>query len=358
MKKLSAMNYNTIRKGFLLVAGTIAAATVMTACSGKTDEQAAKAEDEAVRVEVAKVDFRPVEQLNMFTGTVEADVVNNISPQSAMRIKKVYVEVGDRVSAGQKLADMDPNNLDQLRMQMENNELEFKRVDELYKIGGTSKSEWDAKKLAYDVSKRNYDNIMENTVLSSPISGVVTQRNYDSGDMFSMGNPLFVVEKINPVRLKINVSESLFTKVSKGMVVDFTLDVYGDEVFKAKVDIIYPTIDPNTRTFPVELVIENRDMRVRPGMFARVTLNYGVEENVVVPDRAVMKLTGSGDRYVYVVKDGKAEYRKVELGRRIDTEYEIRSGLNREETVVIAGQTRLKDGAKVEIVTKEQQQKK
>lgn len=335
------------RKGLLSTVVCMSAA--LTACSGgdkaATEEQA----ETAVKVQVAQSVFRPVEQLNVFSGTVEADVVNNIAPQSPVRIKKVYVEVGDHVRAGQKLADMDPANLDQVKLQMENNEVEFKRVDELYKIGGTSKSEWDLKKLNYDVAKRNYENLLENTALVSPISGVVVERNYDSGDMYSGGTPLYRVEKIRPVKLKINVSELLFTKIHKGMEVDVQLDVYGDEKFKAKVDIIYPTIDPTSRTFPVELQIANADERVRPGMFARVTLCYDVVDRVVVPDRAVQKLTGSGDRYVYVVEGGKAVYRKVELGQRIGNEYEILSGVNKGETVVTTGQTRLKDGSPIEV---------
>lgn len=107
-----------------------------------------------------------MDQVNSFTGTVEADVTNNIAPQSPMRIRKVYVEVGQHVSAGQKLADMDPANLDQVRLQMENNHLEFKRVDELFKIGGCSKSEWDAKKMAYDISRRNYETLPRTRVSS------------------------------------------------------------------------------------------------------------------------------------------------------------------------------------------------
>lgn len=343
------MNIKTLNK----IAMTMAVAIAATACSGgdKAKEEK-KAADGTMNVEVAKTDYREVDQVNSFTGTVEANVTNNIAPQSPMRIRKVYVEVGQHVSGGQKLADMDPANLDQVRLQMENNHLEFKRVDELFKIGGCSKSEWDAKKMAYDISRRNYENLAENTRLISPISGVVSQRNYDSGDMYSGASPIFVVEKIRPVKMKVNVSESLFTKIKKGMNVDFTLDVYGDEVFTGKVNIVYPTIDPSTRTFTVELLIANADERVRPGMYARVTINHGRAKHVVVPDRAVQKLVGSGDRYVYVVKGDKAEYRKVELGQRLDTEYEILSGVNPGETVVVAGQSRLKNGAKVKIVKK------
>lgn len=342
------MNLSTAIKSIsLLVAITLAS------CSNSKTVTAEKKADDAVKVEVEKSDYREVPQVNTFTGSIEAEVTNKIAPQSSMRIKKIYVEVGHHVAAGQKLADMDPSNLDQVRLQMENNQLEFNRVDELYKIGGCSKSEWDAKKTALDISRRNYQNLMENTILVSPTSGIVSQRNYDSGDMYSSGEgPIFVVEKIRPVKMKVNVSEAFFTLIKKGQNVEFTLDAYGDEIFTGKVNIIYPTIDPSTRTFIVELTIANADEKVRPGMYARVTMNYGTAKHVVVPDRAVQKLIGSGDRYVYVVKDGKAEYRKVELGQRLDKEYEIISGINPGETVVVAGHTKLKNGSIVSIVSK------
>lgn len=342
---------NTLK---ISASAAIAAAIMLTACS-KNEEQKTEVKEEATKVEVVQSVERELEGSNTFTGTVEAEITNNIAPQSSGRIKKVYVEVGDHVNAGQKLAEMDDVSLVQAKLQMENNEIEFNRVDELYKIGGTSKAEWDSKKLALDVSKRNYNNIVENTTLVSPISGIVTKRNYDSGDMYSAGTPLYTIEKIRPVKLIVNVSESMFTTIKKGMDVDFKLDVYGDEIFKAKVHLIYPTIDPATRTFPVELRVDNANEKVRPGMFARVTINQAKSKKILVADRCIQKLTGSGDRYVFVIVDGKAEYRKVELGDRFDTEFEILSGLNAGETVVITGQTRLKDGAKVQIIDSNKQ---
>ena len=149
--------------------------------------------------------------------------------------------------------------------------------------------------------------------------------------------------------LYINVSEGYFTKVKKGAPVSVKVDVYGDEEFKGKISLVYPTIDPATRTFPVEIQLVNRDQRVRPGMFARATLNFGTQDHVVVPDLAIVKRAGSGDRYVYVYKDGKVSYNKVELGRRMDTEYELISGVDNNSQVVIAGQSKLADGVEVEV---------
>ncbi|MDD7603952.1 MAG: efflux RND transporter periplasmic adaptor subunit [Candidatus Limisoma sp.] len=330
---------------------------VFAACTPKEETKNDKT-DEAVKVEVATGVEREVEETGSYTGTVEAFVTNNIAPQANGRIKKVLVEVGDHVRAGQTIATMDDVSLAQAKLQMDNNELEFNRVDELYKVGGTSKSEWDSKKLALDISRRNYNNLLENTTLVSPISGIVTKRNYDSGDMYRSGEPLYTIEKITPVKLLVNVSESLYTKIKKGMDVDFTLDVYGDELFKAKVHLIYPTIDPATRTFPVELIVANGNERVRPGMFARVIINQGRGKRVLVNDRCIQKLMGSGDRYVYVVKDGVAKYRKVTLGQRFNNEFEILEGLSAGETVVMTGQTRLKDGAKVQIITSKSKESK
>lgn len=300
-------------------------------------------------MKLADVTARPVEQIQEYTATVEAEVKNNIAPSSPVRIDKIFVEVGDHVSKGQKLVQMDAANLKQTKLQLDNQEVEFNRIDELYKVGGASKSEWDAAKMAYDVKKTAYQNLLENTSLLSPISGVVTARNYDSGDMYSGGNPVLTVEKITPVKLLINVSEVYFTKVKKGAPVNVKLDVYGDEAFEGKISLIYPTIDPSTRTFQVEIQLPNQNQKVRPGMFARASLNFGTEENVVVPDLAIVKQAGAGDRYVYVYKDGKVTYNKVELGRRMGAEYELKSGVPNNSRVVIAGQTRLINGTEVEV---------
>ena len=327
----------------------IATLALLMSCSGNKSEEATETQNEKVKVKVETVSVQDVEQLSEFTATVEANIKNNIAPQTPFRIEKIFAEVGDHVKAGQLLAKMDATSLKQAKIQLDNQEIEFKRIDELYKVGGASKSEWDTAKMNLDIRETSYKNLLENTSLLSPINGVVTARNYDNGDMYSGGEPVLVVEQITPVKLYINVSEGYFTKVKKGAPVSVKVDVYGDEEFEGKISLVYPTIDPATRTFPVEIQLVNRDQRVRPGMFARATLNFGTQDHVVVPDLAIVKRAGSGDRYVYVYKDGKVSYNKVELGRRMDTEYELISGVDNNSQVVIAGQSKLADGVEVEI---------
>jgi RND family efflux transporter MFP subunit len=324
-----------------------AIATLFASC-GRVEKAVDMEKDPKIKVQVKEVASRDVDQSGTFSGTIEAEITNNIAPQTPARIKKVYVEVGDRVNAGQRLAEMDAVNLTQTRLQMENDRTEFERVDELYKVGGISKATWDMRKMAYEISASSYDNLLENTVLTSPISGIVTKRYYDSGDMYNGGTPIYVVERIRPVKLMVSISEVLYTKVKKDMEVDVKLDVFGDEAFTGIVKVIHPSIDPASRTFPVEIHIKNADGKILPGMFARVTFHYGQEQHVLVPDRAVMKQAGSADRYVYTCKDGIASYRKIVLGQLIGDEYEVLQGLEEGECVAVTALSRLNDGTEIE----------
>jgi RND family efflux transporter, MFP subunit len=325
--------------------------SLLSACTGTKKEETANvaAVAEKPLVKVALVTVRPVEQSREYTATVEAEVTNNIAPMTPVRIQNIYVEVGDRVSKGQKLVQMDAANLTQMKLQLDNQKTEFNRIDELYKVGGVSKSEWEAAKMMLDVRETSYNNMLENTALLSPISGIVTARNYDNGDMYSGARPVLTVEQITPVKLMINVSESYFTHVKKGQSVKIKVDVYGNEEFEGKVNLVYPTINPATRTFPVEVRLDNRDSKVRPGMFARAIMNFGTMDHVVVPDVAVEKQAGSGERYIFVYENGKVYRKVVELGRRMGSEYELISGAENNSQVVIAGQSRLLDGIEVTV---------
>ena len=329
----------------------------VTAVSCGSSDKSAKSSEAAAevvlpKVEVTTVASRDVVQQVIFTGNVEAEAVNNIAPQQPRRIKEIRFDVGDHVRKGETLVSLENSALVQTKAQMDNAKIEYDRTDELYKIGGASKSEWDARRLQYEVAKATYENLLENTTLVAPISGIVTARNYDNGDMAG-GLPVLVIEQIRPVKIMINISENLFARVRKGMKVDVNFEAYGDEVFAGSISRIYPTINNATRTFAAEVTIPNNDERVRPGMFARVTLPYGKQNRVVTPDRSVNKLMGSGDRYVYVLEaDGTVRYSKVELGRRLGSEWEILSGLESGETVVVKGATALTNGCKVEVVNK------
>ncbi len=347
MKKIKGLNF------YILSLLTVA---ILASCGNKSAEgnkdamnTANAAGTEKPQVKLAKVETADIPQTETYTATVQSDIKNNIAPNTPLRIEKIYVEVGDVVRKGQVLVQLDASNLQQVKLQVENQQIEFNRTAQLYEVGGASKAEYDNAKMQLDVLSTQYRQLVQNTQLVAPISGVITARNYDNGDMYS-GNPILTVEQTNPVKLLINISENFYKLVQKGQNVDIALDAYEGETFTGKITIIYPTIDVSTHTFPVEITINNSSQKVRPGMFARATVNFGDARHVLVPDIALVKQIGAGDRYVYVYKDGKVSYNKVELGKHIDNQYEIISGVEPNDQVVIAGQSRLANDREVEVI--------
>lgn len=330
-----------------------ATALVMAVACGNKKEKAvetATVEDEAAVVSVAAAVVKPVESIQTYTSTVEPFAKNNIAPQTGGRISKINVEVGDYVTKGQVVAEMDKTQLVQVELQLKNNEDELNRLRGLYEVGGLSKSDLDQIELAYNVSKTNYENLLENSVLISPISGVVTARNYDKGDMYSMSQPIYTVQQITPVKLLVGISEGDYTKVKKGMKVEISAEALPGKTYEGRINRIYPTIDPATRTFLVEILVQNNNRELRPGMFARVNVNFGERRSVLIPDVAVVRQQGSGEKFVYILQsDGTVKYQNVKLGVRVNAEYEVLSGVEDEDLVVIAGQVRLKDGVKVSV---------
>ena len=239
----------------------------------------------------------------------------------------------------------------QQKLQLANAEKELKRLKQLYEQGGLSQSDYEAAELQYNVAKATCENLEQNTILRSPITGVVTARNYDRGDMYAMAAPIFTVQQITPVKLLVGVSETDYTKVKVGQQVSIVADALPGKTIAGKVNKIYPTMEAASHTFNVEVLVPNVDKALRPGMYCKVTVNFGDRTNPVVPDEAVVKQLGSGQRFVYVLNgDGTVRSSAVELGRHFGTSYEILSGVAAGDSVAVSGASALKDGSRIEIV--------
>lgn len=334
--------------------------SLLAACSGKDNNSAEDTKDEKPVVKVETVDSREVNQVGEYTATVEPELLNNITSSTPNRIKEILVDEGMRVSKGQRLVVMDDVNTTTYEIQVANAkanlanvQLNYDRALELFKIGGGTKQAVDQMELqlvnaknALATAERTLRNMRENTVLVSPISGVVTARNYDPGDM-SGALPILTVARVQPVKIVINVSESDLSRIHKGMPANVRFDTYGDENFSGTITLVSPVVDSQSRTFGVEITLPNADSRILPGMFGRVDLNLGQADHVVVPDKAVVKQPGSGAHYVYVYSDGKVSYNKVTLGRRLGDTYELIEGVEPGAQVVVSGQGKLANGMEV-----------
>ncbi len=339
-----------MKSTFRIIVPAVSAVLLAVSCQNNAEQQEQKAEiAPLVKLESAVTEV--VADDMVYSSTVQAWAKNNITPQQGGRIEKLMVEIGDYVKAGQVVAYMEDVQLQQSELQVKNDELEYARLKSLREKGGISQSDFDSFEMACKVHKSTYENLLRNTVLRSPIDGVISARNYDRGDMCGVSLPLYSVEQIVPVKLLIAISEADYTKVRKGVPAAITVDAFPDKVFNGTITNIYPTVDAATHTFTAEVKVVNYDKRLRPGMYGKVTITYGKTSRVIVPDVAVTKQMGSGDRYVYVYDDETqtVNYSKVTLGRRLGNRYVILSGVKEGDRVVTEGLLRIKDGVKVNV---------
>jgi len=331
-------------------------------CSSTGNDENNKERKRPVRV--ASADIENVSNDLEFTGVVQAYEVAHIAPSMPVRIEKILVDVGDKVSKGQLLVQMDRTQLFQAQVQLKNLEKELSRLDTLLKAGAVTQQNYDQLKTQYDVAKSNIANLSTQTEIRSSLTGIVTGRYYSDGEMFSMtpgpaGKPAIVtVNQVQPVKVIINVSERYFPVLQTGQTAEVTSDVFPNRVFNGRVNKLSPVVDRVSGTFSAEIVIDNKDEALRPGMFARVSLNLGQQDVFLVPALAVLKQSGSDERFVFVVEDQKAVRKTVETGRKFDARIEILSGIKQGQHLVVSGQHNLIQGSEVEVLNEFTDQKK
>lgn len=330
---------------------------LLTGCSSKKEENQKTEVVEAVPVKVMKLEKRNIAKTLDYTATLQADEQVYYAPASAGRIGKIYVEVGDRIKKGQLLVEMDPTNYRQAKVQLKNLETEYNRAVKLNETGSISKQAYDAAVTNYEVAKSTYEFLKENTKMLAPFDGIVTGKYFEDGELYTgaaaggAAKPsVIAIEKINPLKAYVNLSEQYFLAVKKGTKVELKSNLYPDRVFEGTVNIVYPTIDPASRTFTVEVKIPNSDEALRPGMYGTINFFIGETETMVVPAIAVLKLQGANDRYVFVNRNGKAKRVAVTLGKRFEDKVELISDeLQEGDELIVVGQGRVVDGSPISI---------
>ncbi len=342
-------------KNIVIAVLTIA---LMAGCSSKKEEKTQQKNVEAIPVKVKKLEKQSISKTLDYTATLQADEQVYYAPASTGRIGKIYVEVGDRIKKGQLLVEMDPTNLYQAEVQLKNLETEYQRAVKLNETGSISKQAYDAAVTNYEVAKSNFDFLNENTKMLAPFDGIVTGKYFENGELYTgaavggASKPSIIsIEKINPLKAYVNLSEQYFLAVKKGTQVEFKSSIFPEREFAGTVSIVYPTIDPASRTFTVEVKLPNKDEALRPGMYGTINFFIGETQTVVAPALAVLKLQGANNRYVFLNKDGKAKRVDVTLGRRFEDQVELISNEIQEgDELVVVGQGRLVDGSVISIV--------
>lgn len=341
-------------KNIILSALAIA---VLAGCSKKKEASNSETAVEAIPVKVQKLAKEDIFRTLDYTANLEADEQVYYAPAATGRISKIYVEVGDRIKKGQVLVDMDKTNLKQAEVQLKNLETEYNRAKMLNETQSISKQAYDAAVTNYEVAKTNIEFLRENTQMLAPFNGVVTGKFFENGEVYTGGAfggaskpSIIAIEKINPLKAKVNLSEQYFLSVKKGTKVELKSSLFPGRVFEGTVNIVYPTIDPASRTFTVEVKIPNEDEALRPGMYGTINFFIGNTETIVAPAISVLKLQGANDRYVFVNRNGKAKRVAVTLGKRFEDKVELISNeLEEGDELIVVGQGRVVDGSPISI---------
>ena len=326
----------------------------LASCGGEKKAEVVTEKQEIVVVTEAKREVVP--NFVSYNGTIEPNKRNNIASASPSRIDNIFIEIGDNVKKGDIIAEMDKSQLYQQELQVENLATDLTRLEELYKTGGVSEQQLEQLRTQHKVAKKALAYLADNATLDTPISGIVTGRYYDNGDMFSMTpnasgtSCIAQVMQIDSVKIRVNISEDYFTNIKLGMNVNINADSYPNAIFKGEISLIFPLIDAATHSFTVEITIPNKDLRLRPGMYTNTNIDFGKRNIVILKDMAIQKQIGSNEKYVFIAKDGVAKRRSIKTGKIYGDKVEIISGIEPGEFVISKGAGRLVDGDKIKIV--------
>lgn len=287
-------------------------------------------------------------------GTLRADESVIVRPEVAGEIEKVHFQEGERVAAGQVLFTLDDAlvraDLNEANANLENARRAYKRATELAQKQLIAGADLDTTRAELDVNQARAASArthLDKTVIRAPFAGVTGLRNVSAGDYVNVGQELVQLVRLDPIELDLRAPEVVLSSLAVGQKVLFGVDAYRDERFEAKVVAIAPTVDAGGRSVALRASLENPDLKLRPGMSARVRITLSTTAKaLLVPEQAIWPM--GEQKTVFVIQGGKAKQVPVELGTRLPGQVEVTSGLKDGDEVVVTGQLKLQDGAPVQ----------
>jgi len=307
----------------------------------------------AVPVEVAMVVGESVRDEATAVGTLRSNESVTVRPEVSGRIAQINFTEGGRVEKGAVMVALDASvqqaELQQARASLALNQQNLKRTEQLLAERFISQSALDQAVANLKVSEANVqlaEAKLSKTRIQAPFAGVIGIRRVSVGEYIKEGQDLVTLEDTSALKVDFRVPEIFLARVEKNQSLSVASDALPGVSYPATVYAIDPVVDENGRALYLRALLKNTDGRLRPGMFVRVRLVLAERnEALVVPEEAIVP--GGNEQFVFKVVDGKAARVRVETGVRRGGKVEIRGGLARGDTIVTAGQIKLRDGVAV-----------
>lgn len=361
----------------MIVAGWI---VFLTGCDQK-DSKNSQVENK-IPVETVTVGLGDLAQTLSYYGDIKAEFEVKVFSKVPDRIERFFVDAGDNVAKGAPIARITATTIEQTvrqaeaaltaaRAQEANLRAEYDRFALLYRDLSVSKQQYDAIATQYEAAKAQVEqaeaaltsakSLLRDATITAPIAGIIGKRYCEAGDMAAPALPLVSVCQMDRVKMTFEATEKDLARLEIGQKTVVQVSTYPDHTFEGKVVKISPVLDPLTRLAEVEVLLDNPEHKLKPGMYAHAEVTTGVIENViVVPRHAVIENTsleriGGEDQvvkhyFVFVVDSDKALQRRLEV-IYLNHEYlAISSGLKIGEQLVTVGQNNLREGAPVTVV--------
>lgn len=354
---------------------------VMISSCNRTKSNADEAETK-VPVEVTTVRLGNVVQSLNYNGDIKAEFEVKVFSKIPDRIEKFFVDEGDHVTRGEPIAQIYAATIEQAVRQAEagllatkaqeaNLKVEYDRAQRLFNENAMSKQQYDAVETQYEAVKAQVQQAeavvetaksqLNDATVTAPISGIIGNRFYETGDMAAPTMPLVSIVKMDRVKITFNATEEDLGKLSTGQKATIKVKSYPDRNFEGKVVKISPVLDPLTRMAEVEVLINNTQKLLKPGMFARVEVITGIIENVIVVPRyatienTTLETINGEDHvvknyHVFVVDSSKAHQNKLDVIYINHKQLAVNSGVKVGDKLVITGQNNLRDGSAVTVI--------
>lgn len=376
-----------MKKAITILTTIAITALIFSGCnkSAGNDDQ----KDESVPVRVAPVKLGNVVQTLTYDGDIKAEFEVKVFSKIPDRIEKFFVDEGDKVQKGDPIAKIAATTIEQgvrqaeaglvsAKVQESNLRVEFERAQRLNRENAMSKQQYDTIKTQYEAVKaqvqqaeaalKSVKSQLNDATVTAPISGIIGNRFYEAGDMANPAMPLVTIVQMNRVKIIFEATEEDLGILSVGQKVNVLVSSYPAEKFSGKITKISPVLDPLTRMAKVEVIINNPDRKLKPGMYAHIEVITGVLKDVIVVPRyttiesTTMEKMHGEDRvvknyYVFIADSNKARQRKLDVIYVNHQNLAVSSGVKAGEQLITLGQNYLRDGAAIRISQEEGDEK-